>query len=346
MVDSRAPRDRVPSARDPRDVTLYQNATSPDSTNSTLPRVSVVIPVYNGERYIGPCVESVVSQDYPNLEVIVVDDGSTDATPSILQQFGSAITVLRQENAGSAVARNLGVDHTSGDYVAFNDGDDLWAPGRLRQQVRFLEANPDYGIATGRFQHVGPDFTLAEATPVDDEREVGVVPERSGWVYHTLFETSWYHIIAAMVRREVIDKVRFIEDFRRGQDYDYWLQLAHHARVAQLDTVYAYYRKNADSISHRPHRRNYRAEIMRYNLQRFGAASQDGSAVSDSELARLFHKVWLEHGYELMLAGWHSLALKSFARAIRQKPGRISGYKFFCRSLLSLPVNRGPDDRP
>ncbi|GAB3099998.1 glycosyltransferase [Aestuariicella hydrocarbonica] len=308
----------------------------------TLPLVSIIVPVFNGERHIGQCLTSLVGQRYPNKEIIVVDDGSTDNSAAIVRSFGDRVQYLLQDNAGSAVARNTGLDHAHGDYIAFNDGDDLWAPNRLHQQVHFMETHPEYGVATGRFAHVDESFSFSDAQAVNEEVQPSVVSSRSGWVYHTLFETSWYHIIAALVRKEVLQQVRFNPSYRRGQDYDFWLQLAATTRIAQLDTLYAYYRKNNLSISHRPHLRNYRAEIMENAVKTMGTRSQSGESIQPTELDRFFFKVWFEHGYELFLAKWYKPALQSFIKAMKYKPMRFDSYKFVMRCLIHLPSDESP----
>ncbi|WP_448556469.1 glycosyltransferase family 2 protein [Thalassotalea montiporae] len=306
------------------------------------PLVSIIIPVYNGAKYIKPCVESVLGQCYPNKEIIIVNDGSTDNSAEVIKSIDGDIKYIYQENAGSAVARNTGIDNALGDFIAFNDGDDLWAPNRLHQQVRFLQEHPEYGVATGKFTHVDDKFELSNAAAVDDGKPVSIISERSGWVYHTLFETSWYHIIAALVRREVLNKVRFNPSYRRGQDYDFWLQLAHHTQIAQLSANYAYYRKNQESISHKPHLRNYRAEIITNALNTMGDASQSGQRASKKELDKVFYKVWFEYGYELLLAGWYRLAIKAFFKTCAIYPTRFDPYKQIFRCLLKMPWDKSP----
>lgn len=308
--------------------------------HNDFPLVSIIIPVYNDEKHISECIQSVLNQSYPNMEIIVVDDGSTDSSRREVERFGDQVQYHYQKNEGSAVARNKGIANANGRYIAFNDGDDLWAPERLRQQVRFLEEHQEFGVATGRFQHVDQHFKLESAVAVDEHRSPTIDTEMSGWVYHSLFECSWYHIIAALVRVEVLDQVRFNPEFRRGQDYDFWLQLAHHTQIAQLDSNYAYYRKNLESISHKPHPRNYRAEIMELALQTHGASSRDGRFITQTKLNQLFHKVWFEYGYELFLAGWYRRALAAFHIARRKAPLRFNSYKFIIRCLLKLHKDR------
>lgn len=310
--------------------------------SDNLPLVSIIVPVYNGELYIKQCVESLLAQRYPNKEIIVVDDGSTDGTAQVLKSMPQEVHYILQENAGSAVARNTGIENAKGEYIAFNDGDDIWAPNRLHQQVEFLETHPEYGIATGRFTHVDESFELSDAVAVDESVPVEVIAERSGWVYHTLFECSWYHIIAALVRAEILKEVRFVPSFRRGQDYDFWLQLANHSKVAQLSSNYAYYRKNEQSISHKPHKRNYRAEIMENALKTMGNASKSGEIVEQKTLDNLFYNVWFEYGYELFLAGWYKLSLEAFKKARHFKPFNFGSYKFILRCRLNLKNDQTP----
>jgi len=106
-----------------------------------MPIVSVVIPTYNAARYIGMAVESVLDQSFRDVEVIVVDDGSTDDIGAVMSKYGPPVRYLRQRNTGVAAARNRGIEESSGRYVAFLDADDTWFPGKLERQVVALEGN-------------------------------------------------------------------------------------------------------------------------------------------------------------------------------------------------------------
>jgi glycosyltransferase involved in cell wall biosynthesis len=241
------------------------------------PLVSVVVPAYNAEAYIVDCLRSILQQDYPALQVIVVDDGSTDATPERVQTLGAAVTYRRQPNSGSAVARNLGVALAEGEYVAFCDSDDLWAPHRLKQQVDFLRGQGKYHAVCGRFMAVPDTFGPDDAARQAYQAEPVLDPTKSGWTYLRLLETSIYHLDALLVRCEVVKAIRFNPDYRRGQDFDFFLQLVQATPIAQLDNLYAFYRQNPHSITRRPHVRNYRAEIIAAALQRWGPYRPDGT---------------------------------------------------------------------
>jgi glycosyltransferase involved in cell wall biosynthesis len=109
------------------------------------PLVSVVIPTYNRAKYIAEAVESVLKQTYPYIETIVVDDGSTDDTSRILEDFGDRIEYIRQERKERSSARNRGIRNAKGEYVAFLDSDDVWCPEKVSEQVRVLKENPEVG---------------------------------------------------------------------------------------------------------------------------------------------------------------------------------------------------------
>ena len=117
------------------------------------PTISVVIPVFNGEKYIRECLESVLSQTLKPAQIIVVDDGSTDRTPEIVVSVDKSIVCIRQRQAGPAVARNFGVETASGPYLAFIDADDLWLPDKLARQVDYLSSHPEVDMVFGMIRH-------------------------------------------------------------------------------------------------------------------------------------------------------------------------------------------------
>jgi glycosyltransferase involved in cell wall biosynthesis len=111
-------------------------------------KVTVIIPVYNVERYIAAAIQSVLAQTHSNFELIIISDGSTDRSIEICRQFAdSRIRILQQPNKGPAAARNLGVQQATGDYIAFLDGDDLWEPNKLAKHIEHLEQNPGVGVS-------------------------------------------------------------------------------------------------------------------------------------------------------------------------------------------------------
>jgi glycosyltransferase involved in cell wall biosynthesis len=157
------------------------------------PRVSVVIPAYNGASFLAEALDSVLGQTRPPEEVVVVDDGSTDGTAAVAARYGAPVLVHRQANRGIGAARNAGVALTSGDHIAFLDADDLWEPRKLERQLELLAKDPDLEIVFGH---------LAEFRAGPGEERGPLGPARPGPLAVTM-----------LVRREAMDRVgTFPED--------------------------------------------------------------------------------------------------------------------------------------
>ncbi|MFT4519070.1 MAG: glycosyltransferase involved in cell wall biosynthesis [Halioglobus sp.] len=119
--------------------------------------VSVIIPVYNSARYICRALDSVLAQNMPGLQIIVVDDGSTDNSATLVSQYAASVTLLRQGNRGPAAARNWGVEQSRGEFLMFLDADDLWPEGRLQWQLEYLQAHPEVDVVQGTLQLLHAD---------------------------------------------------------------------------------------------------------------------------------------------------------------------------------------------
>lgn len=131
-------------------------------------KISVIIPVHNGERYLGEAIRSVLDNGAAVSEILVVDDGSSDDSAGVAESF-SQVRVIRQRQAGAGAARHLGVEHSREDWLAFLDADDLWLPHKLDVQRRWLEAHPRIaGVFGSAVQFASPDWSSGEAPPAFD----------------------------------------------------------------------------------------------------------------------------------------------------------------------------------
>src|SRR5262245_140149 len=128
-----------------------------------MPRVSVVLPVYNGERFIGEAIQSVLDQTFRDFTLVVVDDGSTDHTETIVRRLKGPIIYHRQENRGAGVARNLGVALTQSEWIAFMDADDIWDREKLSAQFEYLEKHPNVS-----FVHCDMDLMDSEGNLIEE----------------------------------------------------------------------------------------------------------------------------------------------------------------------------------
>jgi glycosyltransferase involved in cell wall biosynthesis len=153
--------------------------------------VSCVIPVFNGERFLAEAVESVVAQEHPDLEIIVVDDGSTDGTRAVAERFGSRVKYLHQANSGPASARNHGIRAASGEFVALLDSDDLWHPQKLAVQLARFAERTELVISTAHMRNFWSAEVAHEATTLTDDRLTEIQPNlgSSFMARRAVFET-------------------------------------------------------------------------------------------------------------------------------------------------------------
>jgi glycosyltransferase involved in cell wall biosynthesis len=135
--------------------------------------ISVIIPVYNGDKYLAEAIESVLAQNGFRLEVIVVDDGSTDNTAKVAEKFSSSTRYFYQENSGPGAARNKGIALAMGDFISFLDADDLWTPDKMKQQWMAFEADPYLDMAFGHIQQFySPELTQTEKDRINIPIEI------------------------------------------------------------------------------------------------------------------------------------------------------------------------------
>lgn len=135
-------------------------------------RVSVVIPVYNGEQFLGDAIASVLAQGDELLEILVVDDGSTDGSAALAESFGCPVRVIRQDNAGPAAARNRGIAEARGEFIAFLDADDLYTPDKFDLQVGRLDRHPEIDIVVGQLRYLRMNADEAADEHIDDLRSL------------------------------------------------------------------------------------------------------------------------------------------------------------------------------
>ena len=191
------------------------------------PFVSVVIPVFNGEAFLREAVESVLAQKYSPLEIIIVDDGSTDGTETVARSLPEPVRYLRQTNAGPAAARNRGIEHAQGSLIAFADADDLWPAAKLELQLPYFN-DPAIEIVMGRIQQVHL------------------------WNAEEFGEPAFsVNLGSAVIRKTVFERVGlFDETMRYSEDVD-WFMRAREGGVAivTIDAVTLLYRQHEQNMT-------------------------------------------------------------------------------------------------
>ncbi len=204
------------------------------------PLVSVLITVYNDEKNIAKAIESILNQTFRDFEIVIVNDGSTDYTQSILNGYRerySNIKVVNQANAGTADAANTGLSYCSGKYIARLDSDDISYPYRLQEEVSFLETNPLIGLVGG-----GCDIIDESGRPIGSRNIQTSNP------YKTLIKRCIYQQSDVMFRKEVLDKISgepvYRGKFKGAEDYDLWLRISEVAGIAKIDRILGAWKLN------------------------------------------------------------------------------------------------------
>lgn len=210
------------------------------------PLVSVILPVWNREAWIERAVASVQSQTYPRVELLVVDDGSTDGTSRVLDAFGRSLTVLRQAHRGPYAARNLGLRHAAGELIAFIDSDDAWYPRRLERQLPLLR-DPEVGLVFGDATQV--EYGRGAPAP-RVYTAFQITPPRRGWVMEHFAYGNFIPTSSALVRRRCFQELGgFRDSTRQSADYAMWFRIAGRYKLDYVDDPVFEYAVHAGGLS-------------------------------------------------------------------------------------------------
>ncbi len=215
------------------------------------PIVSVIVPTYNAEKFVAETIQSVQAQTYSNWEMIIVDDGSTDNTASIIKQAienDSRIHYYYQTNGKQGKARNLAIKHALGKYLAFIDADDLWHPQKLEKQIHVFDHIPEVDLVYCN----GISFMDTIQNIIQTHQEPSGLRKIDEQFQYLLSGKSLPNL-SVMVKKDCVDEIGgFMEDLRlqNAEDYQLWLRLAdHHCQMYGLDENLFYYRLHPNQVT-------------------------------------------------------------------------------------------------
>lgn len=211
-------------------------------SNTNSPLVSVIIPTYNYARFVGEAVESALAQTYPNLEIIVVDDGSIDDTRAILMQYASRIRYVFQKNQGLSASRNNGIAIANGELIALLDSDDYWHPRKLELQVKYLTLNPSVGLLAAQHRSDASDGwpAIVEANALAAKR----------FSLEQIATRMRFNPSGIVVRKSVIDEIGdFDTSLRACEDRDFCIRAAACTQISMLTTTLWHYRIHGNNMS-------------------------------------------------------------------------------------------------
>ncbi len=294
-----------------------------------MPLVSVVIPLYQTERFIALSIASVLAQTFTDYEVVVVDDGSSDKGPEIARGFSDPrIRVVTQLNRGLAGARNTGIRESLCRYLAFLDADDLWAPTKLAEHVKLLESDADIGLA----------FSASELID-DDGKSIGLIQRPKNEPFtaeHVFCRNPVGNGSAPVIRREALEAVAFYdetlrracwfdESFRQSEDIECWMRIVCTGKwkLALIDAPLTLYRVSNGGLSANVDRqlatwRRFRAKVKQYAPELEARAGNLAEAYQLRYLARrAVRSADASAALKLM-----SEALRLDASILRREPSR------------------------
>ena len=210
---------------------------------ASLPRVSVVIPCFNQAQYVRVAIDSALAQTYPDVEVVVMDDGSTDDTPAVLASYGDRIRTIRQVNAGLSAARNAAIAHSTGAFVVLLDSDDALLPTCVASRMQAALADERVGIVTGYYREIDAEGHTLPRIP--EVRRVGAQPH----LYQTV-RRNWGPPVGWTIRRLALDQCGWFDPALRScEDWDLLIRISARWRIAYDPCPVALYRQLPGSMS-------------------------------------------------------------------------------------------------
>lgn len=207
------------------------------------PLVSIVTPVYNGEQYILETIESALAQTYKNIELIIINDGSTDNSAAIIKPFlkDSRVIYIEQKNTGVAAARNAAIKHAQGKYVGFLDQDDLWLNNKLEIQIAALEQDESIALV-----HSKQSFIDSHGNVIQYDWITGA----SGYCFEDMFKKNRIAVLTVLIRKSIFDEIGlFNEQLSGADDYEMWLRVILKYPVKYIDQSLVFYRFHDSNIS-------------------------------------------------------------------------------------------------
>jgi glycosyltransferase involved in cell wall biosynthesis len=281
----------------------------------SLPKISVIIPVFNGTNYLREAIDSVLSQTYKNYEIIVVDDGSTDETWAVIQSYGSSLRGIHKENGGVASALNCGIRNAAGDYIAWLSHDDLFLPNKLERQVDFLKQFP-------RFKACYTDyFNIDVNGKILEEIETPWYPRQEA--IRILFGKVYINGSTMLIERKCFEKVGlFSERLRYTQDTEMWLRLLRYFEIGRVPEKLgkSRFHSSQGSQSIQIHKAESQAMYQRI-FKEFGIEGLfpewRESANNPKTIARAYTWLGDTMSYE---RGWHMFADEQYIHAIEVYP--------------------------
>lgn len=296
----------------------------------SLPLVSVVVPVYNAAQFLRDTLESILDQTYRQLEIIAVNDGSTDSSLEILKEYADRIQCIHQENQGVAIARNVGVERSLGSYVAFCDADDIWFPRKLEWQMDIVKRHPCVGVVGGFMEKIDELGRTLDSC----QRPSGLHDQPMNLKQVLLMEGNVIDMSTSLIRKEVFQEIRGFQlgnKDLKAEDYDLWIRASEKTKIYLTSQYVGQYRVLKNSRSHGSLRKEYGAQFQMLRIYR-SEYSPDCYKIRKA-------KIYAEWADSSFVEG-ERYAWKLQVKAMKLHPANISYQVRFGRRLVKHMVKR------
>jgi len=299
----------------------------------TSARITAIIPTFNSERYICDTVESVLAQTWPVHEVIVVDDGSTDATEQLLARYAGRIRYIRQTNAGPPRARNTGLAYATGDWIALLDSDDLWVRTKIEQQIKYLESHPACALVYTDMKTFDDSGIIEESVKVSRNLTLP-----SGHIFPQMFAETLFQTSAVLIRRSCLDGVGgFDETLRMGDDYELFLRIARHFELGYVDAPLVLYRQHPTQGTRTwgkqlQHGVPWEFLVLRKIVDRYPEIFEE---LGRHKVQQRLSKPYVALAYACFAEGDHKNARQLMREALRHWPTNFGYLRYYVMTFLS-----------
>lgn len=225
-----------------------RHSNPPRDEMSKYPQISIIIPTYNHGQFIGKAITSVLHQTYQEFEIIIVDDGSYDDTKNVVNTFGNLVTYIRQNNQGSASARNTGICASRGEFISFLDADDYYAKDNIEKKISFFEKNQDIDWLYSDWQYIDEASNYLDKGSskfrFSEKKLTGIIFEE------LLYKRNFISPCTVMMRKFVLEDVGYFDPKILSQEeYDLWLRISLKYPVHYIDEVLTYVTIHSNSLS-------------------------------------------------------------------------------------------------
>ena len=286
-----------------------------------MPKISVMIPVYNSARFLQEAIESVLAQTYKDYEIIVIDDGSTDNTKEVLAPYCDRIRYIYQQNQGASSARNKGIRYSQGEYIAFLDADDIWLPEKLHIQVDYLDNNQEIALIYSWALWVD-----VNGRPLNKRnRSNRSLP--TGDIFNILFVRNFITPSSVMIRKRMLDTVGlFDESLTHAEDHELWLRIAREFKGFGINKYLCKYRDTPQSLSKRNMENAFKCR--RGVIEKYYKLSHDlGRPISQALYKRAIGRFFFRIGKYQLTQGDRKKALENFLLSLKYSHSTLRSLK-------------------